>query len=173
MVGCFSFYSVTYGPPLHSYGAFNTWVEWRHSLGVRKQVVDGEPGLYFHMLWSLGMFDAVQIVFLHSWVCVELLVCRKVHRKHFRAPPFYRLVGENTATHPLLYRTRKSVGGVEVFIEAASEGLLWRLGIEVDRQKSEWFGGGIGEEFVKLLQIYIRTNLLMNFLQLVQVFQLE
>ena len=37
----------------------------------------------------------------------------------------------------------------------------------------QWFGGGIGEEFVKLLQIHIRTNLLMNFFQLVLIFQFE
>ena len=80
---------------------------------------------------------------------------------------------ERTPRRIFTLLSRKSVGGVEVFIEAASEGLLWRLGIEVDRQKSEWFGGGIGEEFVKLLQIHIRTNFLMNLLQLVLVFQFE
>ena len=107
--------------------------------------------------------------------CVEKLVRRKVHGKHFGAPPFYRLVGENTATHPFTLRKQKKCRALsrEVFIEAASEGLLWRLGIEVDRQKSEWFGGGVGEEFVKLLQIHIRTNLFMNFLQLILIFQFE
>ena len=106
MVG-FPLHRLTYGPPIHSYGAFNTWVEWRHSLGVRKQVVDGEPGLHFDMLWSLGMLDTVQIMFWHSWVCIEKLVRRKVYGKHFGAQPFYRLVGENTATHPLLYEPEK------------------------------------------------------------------
>ena len=119
------------------------------------------------------MLDTVQIMFWHSWVCIEKLVRRKVHGKHFGAPPFYRLVGENTATHPLLYRTRKSVDAVEVFIEAASEGLLWRLGIEVDRQETKWFGGSIGEEFVKLRQLHIRPNFLMDLLQLILVFQFE
>ena len=83
----FSLYRVTYGPTVHAYRTFYTWVERRHSLSVREQVINGIPRLYFDVLWSLGNFDAVKLVLLHVLACVELLVCGKVHGEHFGAPP--------------------------------------------------------------------------------------
>ena len=61
----------------------------------------------------------------------------------------------------------------EVFVEAATEGLLGLLWIKIDDKKPIRLACGILKELVKAIQIHIASNLLVDLLELVLVLQLE
>ena len=61
----------------------------------------------------------------------------------------------------------------EVFVEAATEGLLGLLWIKIDGKKPVRLACGILKELVKAIQIHVTPNLLVYLLELVLVLQLE
>ena len=61
----------------------------------------------------------------------------------------------------------------EVFVEAATEGLLGLLWIKINSKESVGLAGCILKELVKAIQIHIASNLLVYLLQLVLVLELE
>jgi len=61
----------------------------------------------------------------------------------------------------------------EVLVEAATEGLLGLLWIEIDGKKPVWFARGVLKELVKAIQIHIASDLLVYLLELVLVLELE
>ena len=61
----------------------------------------------------------------------------------------------------------------EVFIEAATEGLLGLLWIKIDGKKPVRLAGCILKELVKAMQIHIASNLLVYLLELVLILELE
>ena len=61
----------------------------------------------------------------------------------------------------------------EVFVEAATEGLLGLLWIKINGKKPERFARGILKELVKAIQIHVTPNLLVYLLELILILELE
>ena len=92
----------------------------------------------------------------------------------FRVHAFDGFVGKDTASHGLLVYLMDTIKfSGEVFVEAASEGLLGLLWIEIDGKKPIRLARGVLKEFVKTTQIYITSNLLVNLLELILILELE
>ena len=134
------------------------------------------PWLCFQVLVSrLGPLDTREFVLWHvDAILIHELVRSKVGRKMFRVHAFDGFIGKDAASHCLLVYlldTIKSLGGV--LVEAATEGLLGLLWIEIDGKKPVWFARGVLKELVKAIQIHIASDLLVYLLELVLVLELE
>ena len=92
----------------------------------------------------------------------------------FRVHAFDGFIGKDTASHVLLVYLMGTIKfSGEVFVEAATEGLLRQLWIKIDGKESVGLARGVLKEFIKAIQIHIASNLLVDLLELVLVLELE
>ena len=85
-----------------------------------------------------------------------------------------RFIGEYATTHGCLFPYASDKNSLrQVFIEAATEGLVGTFGIKIDGQEPVRLACRVLKQLVEAIQVHIASNLLVYLLQLVLVLELE